>query len=93
MSFSVDSARALLSFKELSLKWAQRRELHAHDAPRRVGVPVPRVAPVALTFEIGGAEVSFGLYQGIEGASLARRARFTRIRYRRRAARAGRGFP
>ncbi|MCC6621388.1 MAG: CotH kinase family protein [Deltaproteobacteria bacterium] len=66
-------ARRFRGMKELSLKWergddpTQIRELFAYDLLRRIGVPAPRVGPVALTFEIGGEPVYFGLYLAIEG--------------------------
>lgn len=45
---------------------SQLRELYAYEMFRRVGVQVPRTAPVALTFSIGGAPTYFGLYLALE---------------------------
>jgi len=72
-AFEARDARRFRGMKELSLKWergddpSQIRELFAYDLLRRIGVPAPRVGPVALTFEIGGEPVYFGLYLAIEG--------------------------
>lgn len=64
--------RRFAGVKELSFKWgrerdpSQVRELFAYDLFRKVGVPVPRVVPVDLTFQIGERTVHYGLYLGIE---------------------------
>lgn len=64
--------RRFAGVKELSLKWgreedpSQIRELFAYELFRQAGVPVPRVVPVDLTFEIGPRTIHHGLHLGIE---------------------------
>lgn len=64
--------RRFAGMKELSFKWgrekdpSQIRELFAYTLFSRVGVLVPRVVPVDLTFQIGARTVHYGLYLGIE---------------------------
>ena len=68
----VRSDRRFRTLRSLSLKWnndadpSQIRELYAYDLMRRAGVSAPLTAPVALTVEIGGQPVYFGLYTAIE---------------------------
>lgn len=70
--YATRDERRFAGVKELSLKWgrerdpSQIRELFAYDLFRKVGVPVPRVVPVDLTFQIGERTVHYGLYLGIE---------------------------
>lgn len=64
--------RRFAGLKELSFKWgretdpSQIRELFAYELFRKVGVFVPRVVPVDLTFEIGSQKIHYGVYLGIE---------------------------
>jgi len=64
--------RRFRTVRALNLKWnaeddpSQIRELYAYDLFRRAGVSAPLTAPVALTVEIDGTPVYFGLYTAIE---------------------------
>lgn len=70
--YELRDERRFAGLKELSFKWgrekdpSQIRELFAYELFRAVGVPVPRVVPVDLTFQIGERIVHYGLYLGIE---------------------------
>ncbi|HRE88770.1 MAG TPA: CotH kinase family protein, partial [Myxococcota bacterium] len=70
--YDIRDERRFAGLKELSFKWgrekdpSQIRELFAYELFRAVGVPVPRVVPVDLTFQIGERIVHYGLYLGIE---------------------------
>lgn len=70
--YATRDERRFVGIKELSFKWgrerdpSQIRELFAYDLFRKVGVPVPRVVPVDLTFQIGERTIHYGLYLGIE---------------------------
>ncbi|TNF29154.1 MAG: hypothetical protein EP329_16425 [Deltaproteobacteria bacterium] len=66
------NARRFRTLRALNLKWSAEddpskiRELYAYDLLRRAGVSAPLTAPVALTLEIDGTPVYYGLYTAIE---------------------------
>ena len=69
--------RRFRTLRTLNLKWnndddpSHIRELYAYELLRRGGVAAPLTAPVALTLEIGGERVYFGLYLAIEDIDVA----------------------